>query len=46
MATTYTQMEPRGWGHSAWGNPSTEDKEFRTKGWGDPKTVYTETEND
>lgn len=42
MATEYTVVEARGWERSEWGQPTTEDPEFRTKGWGDPKTQYTE----
>ena len=35
MATEYTKQEPfGGWGHVPWGNPDSEDKEFRRGGWG------------
>jgi len=46
IGTEYTQLEPRGWSHSEWGQPSTEDKEFRTDGWGENVTVFTEYTDD
>lgn len=44
--TEYTQLEPRGEGHSEWGQTDDEDKEFRTSGFGDDITIHTEYTND
>ena len=41
----YTVLEPRGWERSAWGQPDSEDVEFRTKGWGDPLTLFTDDDS-
>ena len=38
--------EPRGFGHSPFGDPSSVDKEYRTKGFGDPLTKHTTYNND
>jgi hypothetical protein len=47
MATEYKQLEPRGWGSGEWGEPTnSEDKEFRTTGWGEKRTEFTERNND
>jgi hypothetical protein len=46
MATEYTQLEPKGFGISGWGQDDNEDKEFRTDGFGDNITVYTEYTDD
>ena len=44
--TDFQVKEPRGWERQKWGQPSSgddqEDMEYRTEGWGDPKTKYTE----
>jgi hypothetical protein len=47
--TKYYDREPRGWGNQPWGQKHAggvnDDKEYRTKGWGDKKTRY-QTEGD
>jgi len=42
MTTEYRTREPRGFGNQPFGRPTTkeEDKEFKTDGFGDPKTKY------
>lgn len=40
IGTEHIQTEPRGFGIQAFGNPDSEDKEFRTEGFGDEVTLH------
>lgn len=45
IGTSFNQEEPRGFGISPFGDPTTVDKEFRTSGFGDPITKMSADES-
>ena len=50
MTTKHFTIEPRGYGHSPFGQPTTgphvQSNEFKTKGFGDPRTIHTINNNE
>ena len=46
--TDWTIREPRGFGNQPFGKPTSqeEDKEYKTDGFGDKKTIYTTPSDD